>query len=232
MPELPTLPSGEAAAETVLRAAVEESRHRAKTDPNQGLPELAAACAALGDRLREMGDTVQAEKFYCEALDIYKELSARKPAVWEPYTARISGKLGLLLSGTERVKAAEWFHRVAVDTWRKLAEREVRYAPDLAAACQDLAVFLSDTGRAEETERYFRVALDTRRKLAEGNPERYEPEVADTCFALAQYLFQERQEPAKGFFEEAYEIYRRYPRFAEDAERAKRVLDRFFTRTH
>ena len=52
--------------------------------------------------------------------------------------------------------------------------------------------------------------------------------MAESCFALGLFLFQEKQEGAKDLFQEAYALYNRYPRFSEDTERVRRVLEKFF----
>ena len=126
-----------------LRDELERCKKRAEKNPPAGEPEAAMAYNNLAHFCQTDGRTEEAEKLYCEALDIYRRLADRHPAAYEPYAARICANLAVLLSGAEKISAAEWFYRQALDAWRRLAERHpVLYAPEVADACSHLGLFL------------------------------------------------------------------------------------------
>ena len=215
--------------ENQYRQAVESAKGLAVRDAAMQ-PDYAAACNTLAQFLRDEGRLEEAEHFYCDALDIYRQLEKTNPAAFGPFVARTCRHLGRLLSGSERVTAAEWFYREALDTWKKLSERGVpSHSAEVSALCNDLAVLIADTGRPEETERLYRLALNARRKLAKKNP-LYVPEAAQTCFYYALFALREKNDRAqsKALFLEALSLYEKDARCHSDAERVRRALKRYF----
>lgn len=216
--------------ETRRREAVRTAKALALRNPDKRL-DYAAACDALAAFCHASGQLAEAERLYCDALDIYRALAQTKPVTFGPCVARTCRQLGRILSGSDRLSAAEWFYRDALQTWRKLSDRGADVETgELAALCHDLAVLLTDSGRTPETERFFRIAANTRRGLARLNPADYAADLAETCFYYGVFVLHEKASliESKTLFQEALKLYECDPVCAEDAERVRKVIKRYF----
>lgn len=152
--------------------------------PGGTTPELAAACGHLARLLSDAGRTEEAETLYREALDGFRDLSARRGGAEAPL-AEASRDLARFLYGAGRLRESEKLYCDAMDIYRELSKRNGAYHAPLARTCRDLAMCLEDAGRPEAAEWFYRNALDGYRKLSERNPAAYAPKVAAVCGNLA-----------------------------------------------
>ena len=212
------------------REAVKTAKALAVRDPAKQF-DYAAACDTLAAFCYDSGQLAEAERLYCDALDIYRALAKTKPITFGPYVARTCRRLGRILSGSDRLPSAEWFYRDALQTWRKLSDRGADIQTvELAALCHDLAVLLTDSGRTPETERFFRIAVNTRRGLARLDPASHTADLAETCFYYGIFALHEKanRTESKALFQEALKLYECDPHCADDADRVRKVMDKYF----
>ena len=96
-------------------------------------------------------------------------------------------------------------------------------------SCNNLGNLLSATNRLPEAEERYREALAIRRRLAEANPAAYEPDLAVSCYNLGLLLLDTNRKPeAKPLFREALALWEKYPHHKDDADDARRILNRSF----
>ena len=152
------------------------------------------------------------ERYYREALDIYKRLSEIKSALYEPCVAQTCNNLAMLLKSVNKTEEAERLYGKALEIRRRLAkDNPAVYEIDVAKTCNNLAELLRATNRLEEAERHYWESLEIRRRLVEANPSVYEPYVANICNNLGILLSStNRMKDAEKYYLEALEIRRRY----------------------
>ena len=112
--------------------------------------------------------------------------------------------LGNLYIALNRFEDAENAHLEALDTHRKLAEKNPdAYLPDLAMTQNNIGNLYRNLKRFEDAEKAYREALDIRKKLAGKNPDAYLPDLAGTQNNLKSlYLKLERFDDAEKIFKE------------------------------
>ena len=125
----------------------------------------------------------EAEKYYKEALKIYRALAKENREVYLPDVATILNNLALFYAkdSTKRSEA-EKYYKEALEIRRALAKenREV-YLPDVAMTLNNLANFYSkDSTKRTEPEKYYKEALEIYRALAKENREVYGLDYANT----------------------------------------------------
>lgn len=114
----------------------------------------------LGILCAENNQMEEAEKYYKEALNLYRALAERSPEAYEPYVAMTCNNLGNLLSDCHRMEEAEAYYKEALDLYRALAERSSEaYEPYVARTCFNLAIFELERGNKPESKRLFQEAL-------------------------------------------------------------------------
>jgi len=182
-----------------------------------------APVSARNTGSRRDGRAKEAERLYCEALDLYRELSKRIPR-YGADAVLVCNNLGTLLCGQGRREAGEWFYRQALDLHRKQPDR-TDSIPFAASACGNLAGSL-EARLPGEAERLYRAALDAWRKLGGAEEGRYVRETADASFRLASFLYNVRGDgdEAERLMRQAVSLLRREPRYAEAAAHIRRVM--------
>ena len=190
----------------------------------------AAAAARLASVCHSLGRRGEAEQLYCDAMDLYKELSKERPAAYGPYLAETCRLLALLLGGAGRPKAAEWFYRQTLDACRAASGKASGELDALAAeVCGDLARLVGGMRRTEEAERLYRTALDAWRKLSEREPVRYREGLARACGAFAVSALHRHPEESRVLLKEALSLWERGGADGgEEAERLRILLDEYF----
>ena len=219
------LPSPDSRHEAEAETLFQEALSLYRTLPEKSA--VAEACGNLARLLYDAGRLNDAEKLYCEAMDIYRELSRRNNEYQGPL-ARICEELAACLEERGRPGAAEWFYRMSLDLYRKLAERNAEaYAPRVASACGNLAGLLKADGRAAQAAGFYRVALDTYTRLVQENPSRWEPSLAVLYENLASFEAARSRPAGKALLQSAYLLYQKYPALAAEAERVQAQLQQW-----
>ena len=81
-------------------------------------PDVARICNNLGLLLSDANRLKEAERYYRDALEIWRRLAKANPAAFEPDLAMTCNNLGILLSDTNRTEEAERYYRDALEIWR------------------------------------------------------------------------------------------------------------------
>jgi tetratricopeptide (TPR) repeat protein len=152
-----------------------------------------------------------AEKYYLEALELYRKLAQANPNAYLSDVAMTLNNLAILYYETNRYEPAEKHYSEALDIRRKLAQANPNaYLSDVAMTLNNLGILYNDTNHYEPAEKYYLEALDIYRKLAQTNPNAYLSGVATTLNNLAiLYKKTNRYEPAEEHFLEALDIHRK-----------------------
>ncbi len=188
------------------------------------LPLVKEACKDSFNLLNVLGSDHSAAELVMRALDNFPELGVevaeivlpmkgyRRDLVLDMVALRSPGSLIEAVKGFEEAEKlalelkdapsaeAELFSYV-VDEYRRLAERDERFLPDLARTLNGLGEALSRKGRLDEAIASFEEALSIYRRLAERD-ERFLPDLARTLNGLGEALSR------KGRLDEAIDTYR------------------------
>ena len=165
------------AASTRANAILAAARQRAEADPSDAgaQRDLSVSYNKLGDLMRALGDTKQAERFYRDSLAIAERLAQADPSdAGAQRDLSVSyNKLGDLMRALGDTKQAERFYRDDL----AIAERLAAGDPSDAGAQRDLSVSyerLGDLMRAlgdtKQAERFYRDSLAIRERLAQADP--------------------------------------------------------------
>ena len=151
-----------------------------------------------------------AHKEFTEALDIYRELADKNPAVYRPDVAKTLNNLAILDSRQGRTEEAQQEFAEALQIFRELTQKnQEAYWPLVATTLNNLANADLNRGRLEEARKEFVEALQIRRALAQKNPDTYGPFVARTLNNLAILdRRQNRMQEARNELEDALQTYR------------------------
>ena len=211
--------------------ALESYRSLAKDNPNAYEPDLASTLNNLAVIYKNTQHLKESETLYLEALESYRRLAKDKPKYkplypsrdkskdkskdYEPDVARTLNNLALLYFDTQRFSESETMYLEALETRRRLAEKDPdTYEPGLAMTLNNLALLYSNTQRFTQSETLQLEALEIQRSLAKSAPKAYEPELAMTLNNLAVlYSNTQRISESMKVHLEVLEIYRR---LAED----------------
>jgi len=180
---------------------------------------LAGRLNNLAVRLGELGRREEALAAARQAVDLRRELAARRPDAFNPNLAASLNNLAKFLSELGRREEALDAARQAVDLRRELAARRPdAFNPDLAMSLNNLAKFLSELGRREEALDAARQAVDLYRELAAHRPDAFNPNLAASLNNLAKFLSElGRREEALDAARQAVDLYRELAAHRPDA---------------
>ena len=171
---------------------------------------LGLICSKMTDKKARR----DAERYYEDALELYRELADEEPEKFDEDVAMIYNNLGLFYSDeANRREEAEGYYLQALEIYKRLAAGQPSvYEPYLATTCAGLGVFYSaDADRREEAEGYYLQALEIYERLAAAKPSVYEPYLADTYNNLGAFYSVDvdwRKEVEECYLQ-ALEIYKR-----------------------
>jgi hypothetical protein len=150
----------------------------------------------------------QNQNHFLEAIEVYRAL--RSACTEAADISKTLNSLGVLYSGTKRMKEAEDAYGEAFSIRRTLAKANSEvYLPDVAATLNNLGLLYNDTQRIKEAEGAYGEAISIYRTLANANPDTCLPEVSTTLNNLASlYSNTQRMKEAEGTYEEALSIRR------------------------
>ena len=115
---------------------------------------------------KETNQYPSAEKYYTEALSIYRKLLEKDPDTHLPDVAMMLNNLANLHSNTNQYKVAEEEYNEALNTYQQLADKNPdAYMPDVAMTLNNLANLHSITNQLDKAEEEFNKALTTYRQL-------------------------------------------------------------------
>jgi tetratricopeptide (TPR) repeat protein len=146
--------------------------------------------------LQENNQFKDAECWYREALDSYRQLAKDNPALYLPDVAMTLNNLGILVKAdTQRRAESENLFKEVLDSYRQLAkDNPAVYLPNVAITLNNLGNLVSaDTQRRAEAENLYKEALDSYRQLAKDNPTVYLPYVAMTLNNLGALVSADTQ---------------------------------------
>ncbi len=127
---------------------------------------LGAVKIYLGNLLSDTNRIDEAERYYQEALEIWRRLAKENPAAFEPDLAGTCNNLGNLLSDTNRMDEAERYYQEALEIRRRLAkENPAAFEPDLATTCYNLGLFEWRQNHRSAAKAYFQEALALYKKF-------------------------------------------------------------------
>jgi len=131
-----------------------------------------------------------AEKYYKEALKIYRELAKENPRTHLPDVATTLNNLAVLHSIKNEFPRALEEYDEALKIRRELAKENPRtYLPDLASTLNSMAVLHSNKNEFPQALEEYDEALKIRRELAKENPRTHLPDVATTLNNLATFHY-------------------------------------------
>jgi len=162
----------------------------------------------LGMLYDDLGRFEEAETASKDALEIYKELAAKNPDVYNPDVALTQNNLGILYAVLGRFEEAEHAYNKALEIYKELADKNPdAYNPDVALALNNLGILYADLGRFEEAETASKDALEIYKELAAKNPDVYNSYVASLQNNLGTlYKDLGRFEEAETSYKEALEM--------------------------
>ena len=168
---------------------------------------LGSLLAADPNRLPE------AEGYYQEALNYYRQLKQQKPASYLPQLATTLNNLGTVLaSNTQRRAEAEGYSQEALKLRRDLAgTNPALYQADVAVTLSNLAQLIAtDNQRRAEAAAHYQEALKIYRTLTQDNPLAYQQTLAKTLTNLANLIQADpqRRGEAEGYLLEALKLRR------------------------
>lgn len=183
---------------------------------------LAQASSNLGDHLRELGQSADAELMLRRAITIRERLLQDQPDAWQvrDVLAQTWVNLGGLFHADRRVDDARLAFEKAVellnpDSISKLPPGSalfVNYKQVRGRALNNLGVIHLSAGRLDEAEKSAREALRIKESLVETFPSvpQYRYELASSFNNLGNLLASlKRQEDARTAFEKALRLYER-----------------------
>jgi tetratricopeptide (TPR) repeat protein len=130
--------------------------------------------------LQEHNQLEQANLFYTEALEIYRNLGDL------PNVAMTLNNLAVLHQNKNEIVIAEQEYQEALQIRRELAVENPRpFLPKVAMTLNNLAILHSDKNERLIAEQEYQEALQIRRELAVENPRSFLPDVAVTLNNLA-----------------------------------------------
>ncbi len=171
---------------------------------------LGLICSKMTDKKARR----DAERYYEDALELYRELADEEPEKFDEDVAMIYNNLGLFYSDdADRRKEAEACYLQALGIRKRLAAAQPSvYETYLAGTYNNLGLFYSaDADRRKEAEGCYLKALGIYKRLAAGQPSVYEPDLAMTYNNLGAFYSDEadRRKEAKECYQTALEIYKR-----------------------
>ena len=172
--------------------------------------------------LQEHNDFNQANLYYTEALEIYRNLGDL------PNVAKTLNNLANLHSDTNEMAIAEQEYQEALQIRRELAVENPRsFLPDVANTLNNLANLHQNKNEMAIAEQEYQEALQIRRELAVENPRSFLPKVAMTLLSLSIFYSEDQPETSITLAEEALEIIKQFPEspsVQQYAETARAVL--------
>ena len=170
---------------------------------------LGLICSKMTDKKARR----DAERYYEDALELYRELADEEPEKFDEDIAMIYNNLGTYYhNDANRRKEAEACYQEALEIYKRLAAGQPSvYEPDLAMTYNNLGFFYRvDADRRKEAEECYLQALGIRKRLAAGQPSVYEPDLAGTYNNLGVlYKDANRRKEAEACYLQALEIYKR-----------------------
>lgn len=160
--------------------------------------------------LQSLNDFAKARSHYEEALQALRELSKKKPKVYDPDIATILNNLGNLLSDTHQLDQAQDYYEKALLIFEELAKLNPEvYNPDVAMTLSNLGTLHCSLSRFKHAKDLYGKALQIYRKLGEKNHEVYEPYIAILLNNMGNLFCKTNEhEQAKDFYEKVKQIYK------------------------
>ena len=160
--------------------------------------------------LQSLNDFAKARSHYEKALQALRELSRKKPEVYDPDIATILNNLGNLLSDTHQLDQAQDYYEKALQIFEELAKLNPGvYNPDVAMTLSNLGTLHCDLSRFKQAKDLYGKALQIYQKLGEKNHEVYEPNIAILLNNMGNLFCQTNEyEQAKDFYGKVKQIYK------------------------
>ena len=171
------------------RAAVEQTRPLAHTNPAAFEFDFAIGLINLANRLSETGDRIEALQAAQNAMEIFDRLVKVNPSTFESHWAMSVSNLANRLHETGHATESLQMARKAVKIRRRLAKKNpVAFEPDLACSISNLATFLNSIGDMSGALQAAYEAVTMYTRLTQGNPATFEPVLAMNLGNLANRL--------------------------------------------
>jgi len=193
------------------RAAVDQARLLAQTNPVAFESILATSVNNLAANLSESGDRLGALATAREAIAIYTRLAKANPAAFEPDLAMSVNNFSNYLSENgDRLGALAAARKAIAINTRLAKTNPAVFEPNLARSMNNLACRLGENGDRPGALAAARGAVEIHKRLAQTNPSAFEPDLAMSLNNLANYLSEnENSHEALEAARESVEIYRR-----------------------
>ena len=147
--------------------------------------EYARTLFNLSGRFKYMNRLEHALVAGQEAVDLYRQLAAERPAAFNPDLAESLNNLSIGLSDLGHREQALEVSREAMYLYRQLAaKRPAAFNADLAMSLNNLSVDLSGLGHREQALKAIREAADLYRQLAAERPAAF---IADLAMSLSSF---------------------------------------------
>lgn len=161
------------------RAAVDQARPLAHTNPAAFEFDFAISLNNLANRLSETGDRIGALQAAQEALEIFGRLVKVSPSTFESHWAMSVSNFANRLHDTGHATESLQMARKAVKIRRRLAKKNpATFEPDLASSVSNLATILNSCGDISGALRAAHEAVVIYTRLAKVNPTDFEPALA------------------------------------------------------
>jgi tetratricopeptide (TPR) repeat protein len=172
--------------------------------------ELAESLVSLNEAHHGLGERHAALDAITEAVELFRELSAREPGVFERDLIEALDEQANRLGNVGRHERALEVNLEAVERYRRIDHELFNFQSGLARSLNNLSKRLLNLGRLSEALAAARESVGIRRELVNRWPDDFfQSALAISLTGLAQALsFSERHEEALGCFGEAVERFR------------------------